>query len=246
MNRRLGVRFAIAHASDISADITLTFERPVNIEQAANLYARVRQVAAAAPARDFDFDSYSFTNLIDKGRKLDFIFSRGGGDCPAGCTTWDHYYVVFDTVDHSVALEHENTDTARDTSTISYWDYPTRYSINPYPTIDSLYAGLRDSHWWYRAHAVPVLAMLLGSDTGPWKGAGEQKPAHFTALKRAALDRKRESYSALIDRLGDADGQVAIAALGNLRFLSKRNFGADAASLRSWRQWLDSIAPAKH
>ena len=242
LDRRLGVRSVIAHASDISADITLTFDRPVNVERAASLYARVRQVAAAVPARDLD--SYSFTNLIDKGRKLAFIFSRGGGDCPAGCTTWDHYYVVYDTVDNSVVVEHENLDTARDTSTISYWDYPTRYSINPYPTLDSLYAGLRDSHWWYREHAVQVLAMLLGSDTGPWRGAGEQSPARFAALKRAALERKRESYSALIDRLGDADRQVAIAALANLRFLSKRNFGADAAGVRSWRQWLDSIAPS--
>jgi hypothetical protein len=87
--------------------------------------------------------------------------------------------------------------------------------------------------------------MLVGSDTGPWRGAGGQSPAHFTALKRAALARKRESYSALIDRLGDTDGQVAIAALANLRFLSKRDFGADTAAVRSWRRWLDSVAPAR-
>lgn len=43
--------------------------------------------------------------LIPKGRRLHFVFARGGGDCPAGCTEWDFHYVTYDTLARSVTLE---------------------------------------------------------------------------------------------------------------------------------------------
>jgi len=189
-----------------------------------------------------DFDDWandgSWISLFQKGQDLHFVFARGGGDCPAGCTEWDYYYVTYDTHTSAVTLEHQLLNGTKWSDDVFYWDRPTRYSINPYSTFASLLAGLHDTRWWYRQHAVHVLARLLSEERGPWHGAGEQSASHFTELKTAALGRRRESYEALIARLGDEDPDVARLALEYLRSLSGRHFPGGTASIPQWREWL--------
>ena len=121
---------------------------------------------------------------------------------------------------------------------IAYWSIPTAYSIDPYPTIDSLYAGTRAKRWWYRQHAVEVLGRLLGRATQLWYGDDEQGAAQFKALKEAALFRPRESYGALIERLGDSDPDVARLAHKHLQELSGRALPGGIEGIAAWRKRL--------
>jgi len=84
---------------------------------------------------------FSWVALFIKGRTLDFVFARGGGDCPAGCTQWDYYYVAYDTVTRTARMEREKPKDQSWAEPISYWDVPSRLSINPYANVDSLLAG---------------------------------------------------------------------------------------------------------
>ncbi len=135
----------------------------------------------------------------------------------------------------SVALELQHQYGSRWDEPIPYWDEPTRYSIDTYPTIDSLYAGTRAKSWWYRQHAVNVLGLLLGKATPSWYGDS----AHISSLEGAALARRRESYGALIDRLGDEDPDVARLAHKYLRELSGQTFPGGEAGIAEWRKWLN-------
>jgi hypothetical protein len=195
-------------------------------------------VSSAGPDFDWGVGNPDWITLLPKEHRLHFVFARGSGDCPSGCLDWDYRYVTYDTLDGSVVLERERLHTTKWAEPISYWDIPTRYSINPYPTLDSLFKGLHETRWWYRVHAVHVLGILLGKSIGPWHGAGEQSQAHFDALKAEVRDRRRASLEALIERLTDPDPDVAAYALAYLRQVSGRAMPGGATGVASWQQWL--------
>ena len=231
LNRVFDVQRAEARYRTDMSQLRLYFRRPVNIPVVAEAYARVAQVQYAGRASYIG--DRSWIRLIPKGRRMHLVFSRGSGDCPSGCIVRDYYYVTFDTLDRSVVLEQQALNPSKAQDTIAYWDIPSRYSRKPYPTVDSLYAGLRDERWWYRQHAVHVLAMILQTKT-------EGGPADQNApLERAVHARRRESFEALIDRLGDADPDVARLAHRYLRELSGRTFPGGTAGIPQWRRWLN-------
>jgi hypothetical protein len=82
---------------------------------------------------------------------------------------------------------------------------------------------------------VNVLGLLLGKATPSWYGDS----AHISSLEGAALARRRESYGALIDRLGDEDPDVARLAHKYLRELSGQTFPGGEAGIAEWRKWLN-------
>jgi hypothetical protein len=235
LNRVFHVERAVALYYVGRSMLTLYFRQPVDARVVARSYSRVPQVAVAWPPT---YSDGSYIVLIPKGHRLLFVFQRGGGDCPAGCTEWDYYYATFDTVTHSVTLKAQVPDDGKWEEPLLPWDVPTRYSIDPYPTIDSLYAGTRAKRWWYRQHAVYVLGVLLSETTRPWYNDS----SHYSALRQAAIARRRESYGALINRLGDKDPDVARVAHKYLRELTGQTFPGGEAGIAEWRKW-QSEAP---
>ena len=85
--------------------LCLYFRQPVDVSVVARSYSRVPEVGYAGQQM-YSGDGSRIT-LIPKGRRLHFVFARGGGDCPAGCTEWDFYYVTYDTLARSVTLERQ-------------------------------------------------------------------------------------------------------------------------------------------
>lgn len=238
LNRQFDVASITVTNLGKMSGLWLQFRRPMNVPVVADYYARVPQVGYAGPDFDLGTGNPDLIALLPKEHRLHFIFAHGSGDCPAGCINWDYHYVTYDTLDDSVVLEHEILHTTTWAEPISYWDIPTRYSINPYPVLDSLFSGLQDARWWYRQHAVHVLARLLGKDTGPWHGAGEQSQTHYDSLKAEVRARRRASFEALIERLTDRDPDVANLALEYLRQLSGRTLPGGPAGVASWQRWL--------
>jgi len=236
LNRQFGV--SSIHVTSIGpwTVLALHFRRPANLPVIGERYARVPLVRYAHP--DFDpMGNPDWITLLPREHRLHFVFARGSGDCPAGCVNWDYYYVTYDTLDGSVVLERERLHTTKWAEPISYWDIPSRYSINPYPTLDSLFKGLHETRWWYRAHAVHALGILLGTSDGHWRGA-DHSQAHFDSLKAEVRARRRASLEALIDRLTDPDPDVASLALGYLQQVSRRTMPGGAAGVASWQRWL--------
>jgi hypothetical protein len=238
LNRRFGVTSIHITGVGGMSVLYLKFPRPVNLPVIGEYYARVPQVSSAGPDLNWGFGNPDWITLLPREHRLHFVFARGSGDCPSGCVNWDYYYATYDTRDGSVVLERERLHTTKWAEPISYWDIPTRYSINPYPTLDSLFEGLHATRWWYRAHAVHVLGILLGKSTGPWRGAGEQSQAHFDSLEAEVRARRRASLKALIERLIDPDPDVASFALAYLRQVSGRAMPGGVAGVAGWQQWL--------
>lgn len=85
--------------------LCLYFRQPVDVSVVARSYSHVPEVDYAGQ-QVYSGDGSRIT-LIPKGRLLHFVFARGGGDCPAGCTESEHYYVTYDTLARSVILERQ-------------------------------------------------------------------------------------------------------------------------------------------
>ena len=88
--------------------LCLYFRLPVDVSVVARSYARVPEVGYAGQ-QVYAGDGSRIT-LIPKGRRLHFVFARGGGDCPSGCTEWGFYYATYDTLARSVNLERQSHD----------------------------------------------------------------------------------------------------------------------------------------
>jgi len=238
LNRVFGVSEMKVRSIFGRSRLVLHFRRPMNIPAVAEAYARVPQVRWAG-ADPYGGDG-SWTALIAKGPRLHFVFARGDGDCMAGCITWDYYYVTYDTAARSVTPDSQLLRATKWPEPVALWDVPTRYDVSPYRTLDDLYAALRDARWWHRQHALVVLGMLLGLDAERWYGPPERRSTDFAALERAAAPRRRDSFLALIERLGDPDPDVAGLSLLYLRELSGAALPGGAAGVAAWRRWLDS------
>ena len=238
LNRVFDVSEIFLRMFDDKSELALFFRRPVNTLAVKEAYNRVPHVEIAM--NEMELGDGSWIKLLRKGDRYLFIFSRGGGDCPAGCTERDYYYVAYDSRDRSVALEHEVLNDTKRSEPIFPWDVPqTRYAFDMYPTVDSLYAGLHARPWWYRSHAVHALALLLGTGSEP--GAGEQARPEFTAFRKAVNDRRRESFRALIDRLSDEDADVARLAHTYLINLTGQRYPGGVDGIPRWQQWLREL-----
>jgi len=247
---RLDVKYGVKRATvwDLGnrAAVGLEFARPVNVPVIRAEYERIPQVSYAMSPWG---GSAIGVTLFDKGSKLDFVFSAPS-PCFASCRKPGYSYITYDTLSRTATMElqveHQVArpfppSVARRPDSIPLWDFPSDLTITPYPKLDSLLAGTHADRWWYRSHAVEVLAELLGPAIGPWQVGGRQSLDQFSALKLEAAARRQEVLDALIDRLNDPDPVVARAALNGLRTRSRRHYGNDAASLTQWHRWVRAV-----
>ena len=89
------------------AEIRLYFEAPVNIPV-------VRRAYQLFPWLDANHAGYggdwSWISLTQARRKLHFLFSRGTGDCMAGCSHRDFYHVTYDIPTRAVVLDKQSAN----------------------------------------------------------------------------------------------------------------------------------------
>ncbi|HYD55259.1 MAG TPA: SIMPL domain-containing protein [Gemmatimonadaceae bacterium] len=240
LNTAFGVTRVSRDRDGLNLHMRLPDDPLLNLPALAERYMRLPEVMGAFGDPWFD-GGYTYVRLFDKGARLLLQFDRGGGDCPAGCTEWDHYYVAYDTASGRAVLEASRLHAERDRwprMPILHWDSPSRRSADAYESIEELWRGLQDPRWWHRHHAVDVLELLLGAQTEPLFGGGAQSRSRFAALKRQALARRSEAYERLIGRLDDSDPDVAKRAHQVLRALAGREHPGGAAGVARWREWL--------
>ena len=240
LDAKYGVKRAIVWSA--TAALSLEFARPANIPVIRAEYLRIPQVKWAMNPWNQDLMGITF---FDKGSRLDFVFGPRS-PCVITCGPGDVSYIAYDTLTQTATMEHHvprdfPRNFARWSDSIAYWDVPSQLTITPYPDLDSLLAGMHADLWWYRSHAVAVLANLLGPSIAPWQGGRERSPGQFQKFKLAALARRQEILSAIIARLDDVDPTVARTALDGLLTVSRQHFGSDAAGVAHWRHWLHDL-----
>ena len=106
----------IASVELVSSDLnyyTLTFDAPLNAPQAASRVEGSSSSIAHSSANATIGDGDNIT-LSTSGANRVYAFSRGGGDCPAGCTS-RHFWTVTITPSGSLSL----VESGDDLSTVS-------------------------------------------------------------------------------------------------------------------------------
>jgi hypothetical protein len=240
LNRKFGAKDVRAfYIGEDLFGFYVAFRKWPNIAVLGRAYSKLPQVEYASyPLYAGDG---SFIQLIAKGTRDHLIFSRGDGDCPAGCIERDYYYVTHDKPSDRLVKEKQilHTDTLRGSPhRVFLWDFPTRHSFMPYPTVDSLLAATKSPEWWLRQHALDVLLYLLGPNTGPWHGAGEQDPERFRELQSALRREGKIATSSLIEALNDPDPDLRALVSGGMKSLHGNDFGDGPPAQRRWRTWL--------
>lgn len=240
LNVQLGARQVLAaYIGERFYGFYVLFRPWPNIPVLRSAYDALPQVAFA------DVPLYvgdgSFIRLIPKGRQDHLVFVRGRGDCPAGCTEVDYYYITADRQTARLRKEKQllHTDTlAWRAQQVHLWDFPTRQSFMPYPTVDSLLAGTISDFWWLRQHALDALLYLLGPNSRPWFGASEQDPERFREMQGELRRRQGDATEALVGALADSDPDLQVLVQQGLRRLYSLDFGVGAPAQRQWRTWL--------
>lgn len=215
-----------------------------NIPVIAQRYAAVPGVAMASPPFYFGGSGYKIFLLRKPNADL-FVFSRGYGDCDAGCTTHDYFHVAIEPVGSRPVLERTSLQVPLGPAeVVSHWDVPNFSGVQAYPDADSLLRALAAPEWWFRKHAVGAVAELLGPATGPQTFWPERRPGHFADLKRKVQERRARVLRMLVPLLADADPDVAALTLATLRSLTGQEFTADVAGRRAWLEWLQHQRPS--
>ena len=218
--------------------LMIAFSWTVNVPVVAEYYADLPEIDWALPSIGFGTGFEDWIRLVDKYPLLHFIFAKRWRACPTACTDLGLYYVTYDAGQRKATLDLAFLDGAEWKERIALWDIPGGNSIKPYPTIEDLFTDLNDRRWWYRRHAVAVLALLLSTYSGPWPGQAELQ--HLANLKAAALAQRMRSYGALVDRLADPDPEITRITLRSLRELTNQDFPGGPDGARQWREWLQS------
>lgn len=216
--------------------LSVEFTRPVNIPVVAEPYKSLPHVRNAGHIRYFGDGSW--IKLIPKQDVYHFVFARGGGDCPAGCTEWDYYYFTYDPGSGKATKNYQLLNVRSHDYPIHLWNVPTRRSIMPYANYEQVKRGAEAPEWWVRQHALDVLIYLLGTETTPWLGAGEQDRFLFTRLDKAVENDRRGALNILVDHLTDTDPDLRLLCLDGLRAVTKQHLGGDLKGQHQWREWL--------
>jgi len=217
--------------------------RPIDVWNLADTLLPLAGIASAGPV-GWAGDGSRIT-LIPKGDTDLYVFARGGGDCPAGCTSWDFYYVRHDLRTNRLALIATRLNNAQEPwPDVPLWDTPFNGSFRQYHALRDLTVAAHDSLWWLRLHAVRALRHIVSHAQGRnryW----EQDPAEFRQLQDAAFGAWHATLGIPFHRLTDPDPQVRFSALHLLRELARKPYPAAGTDTVGWRRWI-AAQPSQH
>lgn len=222
------------------AQLRLHFVRTPNVPVLAAMYARLPDVSYAGP--DLWVGDGDWATHFRRSDGWYFVFSKGWGDCPAGCTERNYVYIMYDP-DRGRARQVAVLETGEATpSALRLWDIPTSYSADIYESWGDLRNAMEDDRWWARLHAVRVLGYILRPPGEPWRGAAEQSREHFATLEASILARRQDAMLWLARRIGDDDEAVRRNALASLRRVTGVDLGEGAAAVATWERFIREMS----
>ena len=147
---------------------------------------------------------------VYKNGEWGIAFSRGFGDCPAGCISRYYWYV---SVKDSIADFVEDVERDYRDTKIYRWHIPNQVKLNAYSSIQEIIdAAKNEKIWWLRKHAVRSLG-------GIFKYLPSNSEPKLFQMQNEANSRKQEIYNLLRSLVNDPDEDIyssAIFGLGTL------------------------------
>lgn len=188
---------------------TLKYRIPLHSRNLAKIYLKDPTIAYAEP------DGYCCdgdnVEIVKKGGTWDLAFSRGLGDCPAGCTYRYYWYVGVDSAGATFVGE-GGTDHSK--AIIYRWNFPPSYDPTYFSSLTSLLDQAQHAgDWWVRQFAVESLGRLF-MNTPP-----SNRIDQFQSLRNDAIVSKAYCAEVLRGLVNDTDPEVqnsAILVLGSL------------------------------
>ncbi len=202
-------------------------------------HRRYREVKSSYISEIFYNGDGDMVFFIPKGNAWHFVFKRGRGDCPSGCTMNDYYYFTYDRPSGKAmkVSEHSQRD-GWGAGGIYLWGIPFRHHTYPFSSYSELALKTKSELWWVSLHSVDVLGHLL---TGP-KSESFGEDYGFEALRDDVIAHRRDGLELLADSLSNPDADVKAVAHHYLTIISAEDFGIQEGSDRKWKEWLGTFA----
>lgn len=185
----------------------LTFAAPLKVPLLARLYQACAGVLTAAP-NGYAGDGDNI-QAFKKNEVWHFVFSKGWGDCPAGCIDRYYWYVTVspDLSARLVAEWRQDFSAPR----IHLWNVPPGYAATVFRSTEELFLAVGAPEWWVRRHALEVIGRLFAC-ASPWVGEDMSNPLLFAELRQGVRQRRSEVISLVRYCLSDPDEDVRTSA----------------------------------
>ncbi|MBL7067905.1 MAG: T9SS type A sorting domain-containing protein [Candidatus Marinimicrobia bacterium] len=206
-----------------SSFFVLNFAQPLKMSLLSNIYEAIPGVIYAEPNGYIgDGDNIE---CFKKNNIWHLIFSRGFGDCPAGCIYRYYWYV---TVDENLIVQLID-ERERDFRVpyIYLWNIPPRYAATVFSGTDEILSTAQSaSEWWIRRHAIEAIGRLFINEY-PWVGEDLDNSALFESIRNGIVSNKQEVIEVLIQLLNDPDPDVRTSA----QWALNKSLGLDGGTL---------------
>lgn len=189
----------------------LGFKYPLQLSRLANLYSKHKDIQYAKPNGSYgDGDRIYY---FKKNGKEYFVFSHGWGDCPAGCTERNYWYVIVNRLGSQGSAILEEGKYYDYSPYIFRWNIPGYYSMTMFPSADSILSTVQNGEeWWIRRHAIEGIKRFFMYNS-PWLGGDDAaNTGLWNTLKSQLMSRQSEVESVLRFAHFDPDPDVRASA----------------------------------
>jgi len=202
----IGVRHTpLGNIQSLANMVELSFREPLEMVKLTAEYEKHPEVIFAEP-NYFGGDGDNIWTFM-KNDSTYFVFSRGGGDCPAGCTERDFNYIAVDSVGNAIYYGEADGDSL---PLIPIWNIPGVYQMSQFVTADSVYdVILNNPIWWHRRHAIEGMGLLFSRNFPPFSN---EVDSIWYELKADLINRLQETLFVLNQAINDSDPDVGESA----------------------------------
>lgn len=204
----------------------LSFSAPKQMRRLALLYKNHPDVIYAEP--NWYMGDGDRIQYFKKDNVQHFVFSRGWGDCPAGCISRFNWYVSVIRSDTGRIGQLEDQVLLNNPVPYFYrWNIPSTYSMTMFSSAVSIIDTINSAQdWWIRRHAIEG-AWRFYFRNSPW--SSQDNNSQWYLLRDEIRASRSEVVQALNQALHDADLDVRASAqhaLDTLMTLTVKESGA--------------------
>jgi len=194
----------------------LYYAQPLNIKALADIFRKIPDIIFTEP--NIIIGDGNNIQLV-KDSVLNFVFSTGSGDCPAGCIHRYFWYVSVNPNNLSLPVRLEEQRPSDYTVPVIYrWNIPARYPMTMFNNAALIFDSIKYSRtWWVRRHAVEGLGLFFKHTYSLY---GEDNIEHWNELKNQVDSLKNEAISVLQTAKNDPDSDVRTSAEAAIQIIT--------------------------
>ena len=168
------------------------------------------------------FGLSSEIKFIKKQNPWGVAFSRGSGDCAAGCIFNENYFYTCDKKTGQIQAINEAVISKSQAEHIQFWSTPRRFPSIAFADLKALLNAAHSEKWWVRTHALFVLSQTLDSNQTSIS-FGEDSNSHFKTLQKEAQAHKNTVFTMIESLTHDADKAISGQAKSCVKYLKNLN-----------------------